>query len=157
MLYALIEDVRSLYNVGAIFRTADGAGFSKIYLTGITACPPHREIRKVALGAEEHIPWEYHGDSFELVRKLQADDVQMVVLETTSRSENYSETEYKFPLCLVVGNELNGVSAGLVQAADSLIQIPMNGSKMSLNVSVAFGISSYEILRHKPDCLAREP
>ncbi len=146
-VYALVENVRSLYNVGAIFRTADGAGVSKIFLTGITGQPPHREIRKVALGAEENVPWEYYPDSVELVEKLRKQNVQIVVLESTEKSILYNRAHYQFPLCLVVGHEYNGVSQEVIQKSDLSIKIPMKGVKISLNVAVAFGIAVYEIMK----------
>lgn len=148
-IYALLENVRSLHNVGAIFRTADGAGVSKVYLTGITGQPPHREIRKVALGAEETVPWEYHPDSVELIEKLRRQQIQIVVLESTLNSIQYDEAHYRFPLCLVVGHEYNGVSKEVIQKSDLLIRIPMKGVKISLNVAVAFGIAIYEIVKQQ--------
>ncbi|MFQ5706958.1 MAG: RNA methyltransferase [bacterium] len=146
-LFVLVENVRSLYNVGAIFRTADGAGVSKIFLTGLTGRPPHREIRKVALGAEETIEWQYFDNSVDLVDQLKSQNVQIVVLESTPSSLPYDKVPYRFPLCLVVGHEYHGVSSELIRKADQLIQIPMHGAKVSLNVSVAFGIAVYEIVR----------
>lgn len=146
-IYALVENVRSLYNVGAIFRTADGAGVSKIFLTGITGQPPHRGIRKVALGAEETVPWDYHPDSVELIERLKKQKVQIVVLESTQDSIPYDKARYQFPLCLVVGHEYNGVSKQVIEKSDLLIKIPMKGTKISLNVAVAFGIAVYEIVK----------
>ncbi|MFQ5675379.1 MAG: TrmH family RNA methyltransferase [bacterium] len=147
MIYALVENVRSLYNVGAIFRTADGAGVSKVFLTGITGRPPHREIRKVALGAEEAIEWEYYQESIAVVEKLKKENVQIVVLEATGGSICYDKADYRFPLCLAVGHEYNGVSDALLKRADLLIHIPMKGQKISLNVAVAVGVAVYEISR----------
>lgn len=148
-IYTLVENVRSLYNVGAIFRTADGAGVSKIFLCGMTGQPPHKEIRKVALGAEEAVPWEYHKNSIEVIEQLQQQQIQAVVLEATSNSVPYHEADYHFPLCLVVGHEYNGVSKALMDHADKLIHIPMYGKKISLNVAVAYGIAVYEIAKSK--------
>jgi tRNA G18 (ribose-2'-O)-methylase SpoU len=150
-IFTLIENVRSLYNVGAIFRTADGAGVSKLFLTGITGRPPHREIRKVALGAEESVEWEYVEDGVELAKKLQREGFQIVVLERTDHCVPYDLADYRFPLCLVIGHEFDGVSAGMLEIADLVVGIPMFGSKISLNVSVAFGIAIYEVLKRKKD------
>lgn len=146
-IYTLVENVRSLYNVGAIFRTADGAGVDKIFLTGITGQPPQREIRKVALGAEESVPWEYAAQSLPLLEQLKSQGVQIVVLETTPNSRPYYAVNYTLPLCLVVGHEFHGVSQEVIDAADLLVQIPMQGVKISLNVAVAFGIAVYEIIK----------
>ncbi len=145
MITTLVENVRSLYNVGAIFRTADGAGVSKVILTGITGCPPHKEIRKVALGAEENVSWEYHQDSVAIARQLKQKGIKIVALETTAESALYNQVKYEFPLCLVLGNEYHGISPELLAEADSYIKIPMRGMKVSLNVGVAFGIAIYEI------------
>jgi tRNA G18 (ribose-2'-O)-methylase SpoU len=145
MFFALVENVRSLYNVGAIFRTADGAGVDQVFLTGITGRPPHKEIRKVALGAEENVPWSYFKDPLEIIRKLKSEDVRIVILENTENSEQYDLTDYSKPLCLVIGNEYHGVSPELLDEADQVIHIPMHGKKISLNVSVAFGIAAYQI------------
>ncbi|RMD95565.1 MAG: TrmH family RNA methyltransferase [Calditrichaeota bacterium] len=147
-VFVIAENIRSLYNVGSIFRTADGAGITKLFLTGITGTPPHREIRKVALGAEEKVPWEYHEDSRTLIEKLKQEDISIVVLEDTPKSLLYYEAEYHFPLCLVVGHEYHGVSREAIELADLLIKIPMRGMKISLNVGVAFGIAIYEIVKH---------
>jgi len=148
-VFTLIENVRSLYNVGAIFRTADGAGISKLFLTGITGKPPHREIRKVALGAEESVEWEYAEDGVELAKRLQKQGFEIIVLEKTDACIPYNRAEYRFPLCLVLGHEFDGVSPEMLAIADQVVGIPMFGSKISLNVSVAFGIAIYEIIRRK--------
>ncbi len=145
MLCTLVDNVRSRYNVGTIFRTADGAGVDKLLLTGITASPPHRELRKVALGAEETVSWEYHKEWQPVIRRLKEEGFKIVVLETTETAVPFDMAEYTTPLCLVVGNEYHGVSQGILQAADLVIRIPMNGIKNSLNVGVAFGIAIYHI------------
>ncbi len=144
---AVLDDIRSLHNVGAIFRTADGAFLDHLYLCGITGTPPRSEIRKTSLGAEESVPWSYHADALALVQKLKADGYQIVVLEQTDASMDYQDAAYRFPLCLIVGHEYTGVRDELVEAAGLAIEIPMHGSKHSLNVSVAFGIAVYEICR----------
>lgn len=150
-IYTLLENVRSASNVGAIFRTADGAGVAKLFLCGISARPPHREIHKVALGAEENVPWEYQFSGIEVVQKLKQQRVQVVVLESRAESESYDFAPYRFPMCLVVGHELRGVSEEIVGAADLLVKIPMLGKKTSLNVAVAYGIAVYEILKKQTE------
>ena len=146
-IYGLIENVRSLHNVGSIFRTADGAGISKLYLTGITGCPPREQIRKTSLGAEETVPWSYEKDAAGVIKRLKKKGYQIVALEHTSSSSHYGEADYRFPLCLIVGNEYHGMQDHLVEMADLAVEIPMLGVKQSLNVSVAFGIALYEILQ----------
>ncbi|HOC90334.1 MAG TPA: RNA methyltransferase [bacterium] len=148
---ALLDDIRSLHNVGAIFRTADGAQFGHLYLCGITGTPPRNEIRKTSLGAEENVPWSFHPDPVELAGRLQAEGYQIVVLEQTDASTDFGSAAYRFPLCLIIGHEYTGVRDELVAMADLAIDIPMGGCKHSLNVSVAFGIAAYEISRRRDD------
>jgi tRNA G18 (ribose-2'-O)-methylase SpoU len=146
-LSALLEDVRSLWNVGSIFRTADGAGFSKLYLCGITGCPPRKQIAKTSLGAEDHIPWEYYAGALEVIPDLRASGVQVLGLERTERSEPLAAAiargTLRTPLCLVAGNEVAGISAETLSACDLVCHLPMRGVKASLNVAVAFGIGAY--------------
>ncbi|GBD93186.1 tRNA (guanosine(18)-2'-O)-methyltransferase [bacterium BMS3Abin05] len=140
------ENIRSLFNVGSIFRTSDGARIERLYLTGFTGQPPRNEIAKTALGAEQSVPWEHHRNTRELLRKLKAEGRQIVVLEHTDQSRNFKSIPFDFPLVLVIGNEVEGVTEEAVQIADQAIEIPMFGIKQSLNVSVAYGIAVYEII-----------
>ena len=143
----LLDNVRSLYNVGSIFRASDATGVEKIFLCGITGRPPRAEIHKAALGAEYNVPWEYFENPAEIVQQLKAIGHRIVILEHTDRPQLYDKAEYKFPLCLVVGHEITGVSDEVVALADMAIEIPMFGIKQSLNVSVAYGIAIYEIVK----------
>jgi tRNA G18 (ribose-2'-O)-methylase SpoU len=145
-IYALIEDIRSMHNVGSIFRSSDGARLMKLFLCGFTACPPRSEIDKTALGATESVPWAYYRAPMEVIRELKARAVNIVVVEHTANSINYSEADFRFPLCLVMGNEVDGVSGEIVQQANLSIEIPMFGLKQSLNVSVAYGVVLYHVL-----------
>ncbi len=150
----VLNDIRSLYNVGSVFRTADGGGLEKIWLCGITGCPPDTQISKTALGAEKEVPWEYRRHVCELVRELKARGYQIVFLEQLAESIPYQDFKPSGPLCLVLGNEISGVSEELLALCDRTIEIEMAGKKNSLNVSVAFGVVAYH-LRH---CLkARVP
>lgn len=135
------EDVRSLWNVGAMFRTADALGISKMYLCGITGKPPRAEISKVALGGDEWIPWEYRAAAWELVRDLGAQGYYVVALEKTAESVSLADFKPRFPLALVVGNEVRGISRDTLVAVESIVHIPMVGHKESLNVAVAAGIA----------------
>ena len=144
----LLDDIRSLHNVGAIFRTADGACLEHLHLCGITGVPPRDEIRKTSLGAEEVVPWSYHPHPEEVVARLRQRGYQIVALEQTTASVDYRTASYRFPLCLIVGHEYNGMRESLVSLADLSIEIPMCGVKWSLNVSVAFGIAAYEMCSH---------
>jgi tRNA G18 (ribose-2'-O)-methylase SpoU len=141
----VLENIRSLYNVGSIFRTSDGANVEKLYLCGYTGRPPRKEIDKTSLGSAESVPWEYVPEAASAVAELKSRGYQIVSLEHTDRSVPYTEAEYRFPLCLIVGNEVEGVSGELVSLCDMAVEIPMYGIKQSLNVSVAFGIAAYHI------------
>lgn len=143
----MAHNIRSLYNVGALFRTADGAGVSKIYLTGYTGQPPRDQISKTALGAEETVPWEHYVDPLELIDKLKKEGVSIVALESTKDSVLYTDFKPNFPLCLIVGHEVEGVPDELLEKCDDVIHIPMRGVKESLNVTIAFGVAVYELLR----------
>jgi tRNA G18 (ribose-2'-O)-methylase SpoU len=147
----VLDNVRSLHNVGSAFRTADAFRIAKIYLTGITGTPPHREIQKTALGATESVAWEYATNTATLVNQLKTQNYKIIVVEQTSESvalQNFhlsSDEKY----CLVFGNEVNGVSEDVVSQADLAIEIPQAGTKHSLNVSVCLGIVTWEIFRKR--------
>lgn len=142
---ALLDNIRSMHNVGAIFRTADGVFLHKLYLCGITATPPRDQIRKTSLGAEETVPWIYRSGAESVVETLSRQGYQIVSLEHTDESVDYRNAPYRFPLCLVVGNEFHGIGDKVIEHSDLAIEIPMRGSKHSLNVSVAFAIAVFEI------------
>lgn len=147
LLSVLVEDVRSLWNVGSIFRSADGAGFGQLHLSGITGCPPRKEIAKVSLGAEDHLSWKYYLSAVDIIPQLRADGVMIVGLERNADSIDLKRTldvgQLRTPLCLVVGNEVTGLSVETLQMCDVVCHLPMRGFKESLNVAVAFGIASY--------------
>ena len=145
-LTIVLDNIRSLHNVGAIFRTADAVRAEKCYLCGITGCPPRSEIRKSSLGAEEAVPWQYAKNPLSVIEMLKLQGYQIVCLEHTTNSVDYRSADYRSPLCLVVGHEFNGVSDEIVRAADMSVEIPMHGVKLSLNVAVAFGIAAFEII-----------
>lgn len=145
-LYVICHNIRSLYNVGSIFRTADGAGVDKIFLCGYTGFPPRKEISKVALGAEKIIPYERKQDTWRLIKKLKEDGVMIIALETVlGISIDFRKFKPKFPLAIILGNEVRGIPESLLKRSDKIIHLPMYGEKKSLNVSVAFGIAIYEI------------
>ncbi len=146
-IYLVLHNVRSRENVGSIFRTADAAGVLKIYLCGITPTPPHDKISKTALGAETYVSWEYCKQIHILLKKLKKDRINVVGLEQTKESVDLFKLKPKFPLALVVGNEVNGLSPQILKYCDKKIAIPMYGKKESLNVSVAAGIALYQLIR----------
>jgi tRNA G18 (ribose-2'-O)-methylase SpoU len=144
----LLEDIRSLWNVGSIFRTADGAGFSRLFLCGITGCPPRKEIAKTSLGAEDTIAWEFHRNALEVLPRLKSQGVTIIGLERTTESVPLSHAaaqQNDSPICLVLGNEVTGISLETLSLCDVICDLPMRGVKESLNVAVAFGIAAYMI------------
>ncbi|KAB2926323.1 MAG: RNA methyltransferase [Bacteroidetes bacterium] len=147
-LYALIDNVRSLYNVGSIFRSSDGALVRKLLLTGYTPAPPRREIDKTALGATLTVPWQHYQDPMDAVRELRASGVRLCAVELTDAGRPHYELQpADFPLCFAFGNELTGVSKDVMAAADMAVEIPMYGHKQSLNVAVAYGVVMYDAVR----------
>ncbi len=145
---AVLEDVRSLYNVGAIFRTADAALLRKLILTGYTPKPPRKEIEKTALGATRTVPWESAPSAPHVLRGLRDKGYTICALETTDASVSlYSIGQIHQPLALVFGNEITGIGQETLSLCHHAWEIPMFGTKHSLNVSVAFGVAVYEISR----------
>lgn len=145
----VIPNIRSGHNVGSIFRTADGAGVDKIYITGYSPRPPHKEIAKVALGAEFSVPWEAVKNTTPLLKKLKKQGYQIVALEQTPKSGKLFTWKPVFPLALVLGNEVLGISKNILKYCDEVVEIPMRGKKKSLNVSVAGGVAIYYIANFK--------
>ena len=145
LFYVICDNIRSLENIGSIFRTADALGVDKIFLCGISGKPPHHKISKTALGAEKTIPFEYQKQIGRLIEKLKKDKVQIVSLEQGEKAIDYRKFKPKFPLVLIVGNEVKGISKKILKNCDKIIFLPMQGQKESLNVSVAFGVAGYEI------------
>lgn len=150
-IYLLLDNIRSVYNVGSIFRTAEAAGVEKIYLAGISGVEKFSNTvqlnPKVAKTALEGIkvPWEYVADPLEKLIEMKKAGIQLVSLELTAKSVDYRKAEYKFPLCLVVGHEREGVDDKINQIADLIIQIPMLGAGKSLNVSIATAVALYNL------------
>jgi tRNA G18 (ribose-2'-O)-methylase SpoU len=137
------HNIRSAYNVGSIFRTADGAGVAKIYLTGYTPTPPHSGIAKTALGTEKLVPWEKAKNINSVLKKLKKEKIKIVAVEQNKRSKNLFSFRRRGNLCLVLGNEVRGLSKAILEKCDEIVEIPMFSRKESLNVSVAFGIAAY--------------
>ena len=146
-VYVLLDNIRSLYNVGSIFRTADAARIEKMLICGITGRPPRKEIDKTALGAVETVPWEYYPTAVDALEELKREGVPIIALEHNSESTSHWDFRYQFPCCLVIGNEVTGIQDDVLAYVDHAIEIPMYGAKHSLNASVAFWISVYQIIR----------
>jgi tRNA G18 (ribose-2'-O)-methylase SpoU len=143
----LLEDVRSMYNVGAFFRTADAVGLEKLYLCGITGYPPQRGIAKTALGAEEAVAWEHSRDTFSVAGALRGRGYEMAAIETSLHSVDLFDWRPRFPVCVIFGHEVDGIRPELLALADTQVRIPMLGRKHSLNVATAGGVVLYELLR----------
>ena len=142
----LLNDIRSLHNIGAVFRTCDAMAVEKLYLCGITATPPHREIRKTAIGASESVNWEYQKNAIEVIKKYQKSGYKIIAVEQTDKAislENFNWNKEK--TLLIFGNEVNGVDQDLINESDISIEIPQWGTKHSFNISVSAGIVLWSI------------
>ena len=155
-MVVILHNIRSLYNVGSIFRTADAAGVSKIYLCGITPKPidvfgrPRAQLVKVSLGAEHYVEWEKVKVVSKLIDKLKKQKYKIFAIEQSKKSIPYYKlhtTNYKQKIVLVLGNEIKGLPLSILKKADKILEIPMHGKKESLNVAVAFGIIAFHFAK----------
>jgi tRNA G18 (ribose-2'-O)-methylase SpoU len=143
----LLDNVRSMYNVGAFFRTADAAGIEKLYLGGITSHPPKKAIGKTALGAEERVAWEHAWDALPFLDALRTRSYEIAAVETSVHAVDLFDWKPCFPVCLIFGHEVDGIRPETAQRCDTHVRIPMLGVKHSLNVATAGGVAIYELLR----------
>jgi 23S rRNA (guanosine2251-2'-O)-methyltransferase len=143
----LLDNVRSLYNVGAFFRTADAVRLERLVLSGITAAPPHREIAKTALGAEATVPFETTADTTEILGVYRERGYQLAAIETSRSAVDIFDWTPAFPVCVVFGHEVTGLQPAVLDACDVHVRIPTLGLKQSLNVATAGGVVMYELLR----------
>ncbi len=143
----LLDNVRSLYNVGSFFRTSDACALERLYLGGITGFPPQKQITKTALGAEDHVAWEHHRDVVPLLDRLHAEGVELAAVETSVRSVDLFDWRPRFPVCIIFGHEVDGIQTHITERCDVHVRIPMLGTKHSLNVATAGGVMLYELLR----------
>jgi 23S rRNA (guanosine2251-2'-O)-methyltransferase len=143
----LLENLRSAFNVGSFFRTADAVRAEHLILCGITSTPPHSGILKTALGAEDTVRWTHSEDALEAARDERRRGAELAVVETSVRSVDLFEWMPRFPVCLIFGNEKDGVSPAMADLCDTHVRIPMLGFKHSLNVATAGGVVLYELLR----------
>ena len=148
----ILHNIRSTHNVGSIFRTADAAGISEIFLSGYTPRPvdafgkERKDIAKTALGAEKSIPWSYAKTPNNFIKRLKEEGFSLVAVEQSPRSIDYKKIKIKYPVAILLGNEVKGLSPGLLKKCDQVAEISMKGKKESLNVSVAAGIAIFRIL-----------
>ena len=150
-IYIVLNDIRSLSNIGTFFRTGDAFNVEKIFLCGITAVPPHREINKTALGATDTVVWEHRTSIDELVTELKSQGIRVCSIEQAEQTTSLEEVVNlpKEPYALVFGNEVNGVDQSVIDASDYIIEIPQFGTKHSLNVSVCAGIVMWEFVKRE--------
>lgn len=147
----ILHNIRSLHNVGSIFRTSDAVGVKKIYLTGYTPAPLDKfgkirpEIHKTALGAEKTVEWQHCKNISALLNKFKKNKIYIIAVEQSEKSVNYKKFQPHFPLAIILGNEVKGLSKAILAKCDKIIEIPMHGEKESLNVSVAAGIILFSL------------
>jgi len=143
----LLDNIRSMYNVGSFFRTADGAGIERLLLSGITARPPKKSISKTALGSEDRVAWEPVENAAHTIAHLRQNNHEIAAIETSDRAVDIFDWQPRFPVCVLFGHEVDGLSPELLAACDTHVRLPMLGLKHSLNVSSAGAIVMYELLR----------
>ena len=146
-LIVVLDNIRSLNNVGSVFRTSDAFLIEKIYLCGITATPPNKEIHKTALGATESVDWEYVEDTLTLIKKIKKENVQVLSIEQAENSTmlNEFQPDENQKYAIVMGNEVKGVQQEVINASDVCIEIPQLGTKHSLNISVTCGVVIWDL------------
>jgi 23S rRNA (guanosine2251-2'-O)-methyltransferase len=154
-LFVLLENIRSAYNVGSIFRTCDAAGVDKLFLTGYTAYPPHPKLNKTALGSFNSVKWEYVRNGKQVAMVLKKKRTKLISLEANKDTSSIFEKTFIKNTCLVFGNELSGISQDMLELSDEIVHIPQFGKKESLNVAVAAGIAVYEFKRKQSNTKLR--
>lgn len=146
-LIVVLDNIRSLNNIGSVFRTSDAFLIEKIYLCGITATPPHKDIHKTALGSTDSVAWEYAENTIDIIKELQANNVKVLSIEQAEKAtmlDNF-KPEPNTTYAVVFGNEVKGVSQEVVSASDTIIEIPQYGTKHSLNISVSCGVVLWDL------------
>ena len=144
-LVLIVDNVRSVLNVGSFFRTADATRVNEIFLCGYTPTPDKNDMSKTALGAEATVKWRYFAHTWRAIEHARSEGLQIVALEQSPKSINYLEFSPKFPVALIIGNEVDGISPKILERCDTAIELPMHGTKESLNVAVALGIALYKL------------
>lgn len=149
-VYIILDNVLDTYNVGAIFRLADAVAASKVYLCGQTETPPNHRIKKASINTTEWVSWEYADTTLSAIAKLRSEvpDIQIISVEQAANSVPYDKAPYAFPIALIVGHESDGVSQEVMDASDLIVEMPMWGVNISMNVMVSLGISLFEVMKH---------
>jgi len=146
-VHVVLDNLRSAYNVGSIFRTCDAGAAEHIHLCGMSAHPPHKKIEKTSLGAFAYVPWTYHERTTAALAQLREQNVPIVAIEIAEQAVSHTAFEWPKPVAIVFGNEVTGINAKIQGRCDAVVCIPMHGHKNSINVATAFGVDFYEILR----------
>jgi tRNA G18 (ribose-2'-O)-methylase SpoU len=147
-VHVVLDNLRSAYNVGSMFRTGDGAAVEHIHLCGMSAHPPHKKLEKTALGAFDYVPWTYHERTRDCLDALRARGIPIVAVEVTPDAVDYTRFDWPRPVAVVFGHEVHGINERTLAACDAVVKIPMRGHKNSMNVATAFGVILYGILQH---------
>ncbi len=149
-VYIILDNVLDTYNIGAIFRLADAVSVSKVYLCAGSETPPNHRIKKASINTTEWVTWEYKETAIDAIECLRREvpDIQIIAVELDDRSVPYDKVDYTFPIAIVVGHETEGVSEAVLQAVDKVVELPMWGVNISLNVMVSLGIVLYEVMKH---------
>jgi tRNA G18 (ribose-2'-O)-methylase SpoU len=146
-IHVVLDNLRSAFNVGSIFRTSDAGAVEHVHLCGMSAYPPNEKLAKTALGAFDYVPWTYHRDTVQAVQGLQGAGVPVVAIEVVDDAHSLYGFEWSKPTAIVFGHEVRGIRPEVLRICDARVQIPMHGFKNTINVATAFGIVMYEILR----------
>ncbi|MBW1972802.1 MAG: RNA methyltransferase [Deltaproteobacteria bacterium] len=146
-LSVILDNIRSPFNVGNIIRTSEAVRVEKVYFCGYTLYPPNKKVSKAAMGAEKYIDWEYYENGIDTIDLLKNKGITIIALETSDNSVSCFDYSFSFPMAIVVGNEEFGISHDILKKSDQIVEIPTRGYKNSLNVSVAFGIAIFQILK----------
>ena len=147
--YVFVHNLRSAFNIGSIFRTAESFGFSKVFLSGYSVTPENNKLKKSAMGTDDKIDWEYLEDPFQKILELKQKGVKIIALETVRNADYVFNADIDCPVAILLGNEALGMEDDMLKIADEIVKIPRLGWKNSLNVGVAFSIVSYEIIRQR--------
>ena len=146
-VHVVLDNIRSAFNVGSIFRTADAGAVTHIHLCGMSAHPPHKKLEKTALGAFAYIPWTYHERTRDCLASLREEGIPIVGVEVTDDAVPHTTFDWPKPVALVFGNEVDGINEKRLSQCDAVVKIPMYGYKNSINVATAFGIILYDVLK----------
>lgn len=146
-VHVVLDNIRSAFNVGSMFRTADAGAVAHVHLCGMSAHPPHKKLEKTALGAFDYVPWTYYERNRDCLDALHAEGIPVVAIEVTEDARDMSGYQWPRPVAVVFGNEVNGVNHRVLRRCDAVVKIPMYGFKNTVNVATAFGIVLFDILR----------